>query len=221
LNNASDEIDIEKLLGEIRAKFPRARSHMNGSATAKAVDMNNDDPFPVRGAPFFNVLAVRSNLAVAEARADIGSHVTPMRRFYGPLRWLALIAGRVVVYLSSFLTDRQRVYNRSIINALNALTDGLVASNSEMRREIRRELQYLIHKRALSCLPREKSVNAPAENVSPLGDETGSYKGLISDLTGRIRSLESAYELQEKRYAALIEELGRHRQEIRDRKWKE
>jgi 2-polyprenyl-3-methyl-5-hydroxy-6-metoxy-1,4-benzoquinol methylase len=65
---------------------------------------------------------VHQLLYEAEIFSDAGSQVTPMVHFHGVTRKLALLAGKMVVYLSSFITFRQRTFNKATIGAIRELT---------------------------------------------------------------------------------------------------
>ncbi len=74
---------------------------------------------------------IRSIISSAESQADAGAEVTPMLEFKGLTRRLALFVGKKVVYLASFITHKQRNFNRRILNALRAITDGLEEARVE------------------------------------------------------------------------------------------
>jgi hypothetical protein len=61
----------------------------------------------------------------AETRADVGAQVCPMISFRGFTRQIALLVGKVVVYLSSFITAQQREFNAAVIQIFRKIADDI------------------------------------------------------------------------------------------------
>lgn len=83
---------------------------------------------------------LRAAIFQAELVADAGAAVTPMEQFRGITRIIALFIGKIVVYLASFITDRQRKFNKTITSALGTIADGmdgLGKGNLAMQEELR------------------------------------------------------------------------------------
>lgn len=55
----------------------------------------------------------------AEGEIDVGSQVTQMEHFRSRIiRYFAVLTGKIIIYLSRFITARQRRYNRHVVDAL-------------------------------------------------------------------------------------------------------
>jgi hypothetical protein len=144
-NNAGLEEKIDKVMQEIREEVAERRRkgyryvplHISEITLGGAEEMSAAD-----------LSSVRSAVASAETNADIGSGVTPMLRFSGLVRKLALLAGKAVLFISSFITDRQREFNKSVVLALKGIVgslDSQAARQSELQ-SVRAELTAAIER---------------------------------------------------------------------------
>jgi hypothetical protein len=86
--------------------------------------------------------SIRAAIAEASHNADAGERVTPMAEFSGPKRWLALRVGRMIVYLLSFITVRQRLFNAAVLDALTLQAEALEDQERRIA-ELRAELARL------------------------------------------------------------------------------
>ncbi|MCI0463776.1 MAG: FkbM family methyltransferase [Gemmataceae bacterium] len=91
-------------------------------------------------------LAVTTALRQAEGHAGIGEQVPALPRYRGPLRPLARAVARLVLRLAGIVTIPQRQYNRSLVDSLQRLVDGLEPAEREAgRRDARlRELEQTV-----------------------------------------------------------------------------
>ena len=78
-----------------------------------------------------------ASLRRVERHADIGAGVPELPRFRGPLRLVARLLARVVLYLARFLTSRQRECNYAVLNSLRNLHRGLARVEEEQARQLR------------------------------------------------------------------------------------
>src|SRR5947209_4805315 len=92
---AGDPLDVEALKAEIRAAAARRR----GPPAPPALDWD----------------LLSAGLRRVEGHADIASGPPDLPRFRGPWRRAARFLARVVLYLSRFLTSRQREYNHAVL----------------------------------------------------------------------------------------------------------
>jgi hypothetical protein len=130
-----DGIDLARLKAEIRASLAR-RTAAPGAVAAPAGGFDAD----LRAA----------SLGRVERHADIGAGVPELPRFRGPLRFVARLLARVVLYLSRFLTSRQREYNYAVLNALRNLHRGLSRLEDEQAQrfqQLRTDLERLVEQR--------------------------------------------------------------------------
>lgn len=79
----------------------------------------------IHGIPEFNTARLREMITAASAQANAGAEVSPMQQIPAPFQKLAFLAGKAVVYFSSFITAKQRNFNAIILKALNVIADSL------------------------------------------------------------------------------------------------
>src|SRR5262245_4121579 len=116
----ADGFDLAQLKREIRESVARRRAA--GPAAAPAAGGFDGD---LRAA----------SLRRVEGLADIAAGVPELPRFRGPLRSVARLIARVVLYLSRFLTSRQRECNYAVLNALRNVHRGLSRLEEEQARQ--------------------------------------------------------------------------------------
>lgn len=116
-NSNRTEIDIDKIMERIRAEVSRRRGDAAAPAAAEPQEKKADSA----GVDTSMIGAIISS---AEASADI-VRVPSMLRFRGFTRKLAVFAAGKITYLSSFITNKQRNFNLTVIHALKTITDGL------------------------------------------------------------------------------------------------
>lgn len=119
--NAS-EVDIDKIMGRIRAEVARRR----GDAVAPAAEPQDKKTESAA----VNTSMIGAIISSAEASADI-ARVPSMLRFRGLIRKLAVFAAGKITYLSSFITNKQRNFNLTVIHALKTITEGLGRINEK------------------------------------------------------------------------------------------
>lgn len=73
-----------------------------------------------------------SLLSMAERDADVGTKNLPMIEFPKSVRWLARLAGRLVLYFTLVVTVPQRRFNRSILQILRRLLDDVSELNQKL-----------------------------------------------------------------------------------------
>ena len=101
-------MDVDTIMTAIREEARARRENRGG--------------LPAGAGP--GIAPIRAAIAEASRNANAGE-LTPMEEFHGPKRTLALLAGRMIVYLLSFITVRQRLYNAEVLSALRLQTDAL------------------------------------------------------------------------------------------------
>ena len=166
------DISVDEIITKIRAdiaqkkQFGPDKSQPDGSFTESvhsSVSFNN----------------IRSLIANAQANADAGATVTPMERFSGPKQKLALFVGNIIVYLASFITDKQRRFNYLIINSLQAITDNLDRMNGAVWQ---RDDQT---KHELAAI-REQLVALNNEHLERLGAELNETRKVVERISAEL-----------------------------------
>lgn len=79
---------------------------------------------------------LKKEVEVIHECADAGSEITPMKQISLPLRFLAKIIAKVIIYLLKFITDKQIQYN---IDTLRVL-DGLIEVNKASLMDCQKQL---------------------------------------------------------------------------------
>lgn len=111
------EINVDELMAKVREEVARRRA-ANSSPTPQpsstgAIATGIDWP------------QLHAGLHAAERYAQVGTFVPNWPRFGRVRRSLARCVARVLLYLSDFITTRQREFNNAVLQSLRALSDGL------------------------------------------------------------------------------------------------
>ena len=122
----ADTLDLARLKAEIREALARRR------ALGSVIEIPDT----------FNAELRTANLQRVEQLADIGAGAPELPRFRGTLRFAARLLARVVLYLSRFLTSRQRESNHAVLNALRNFHQGL-ARLEEQQRQLRADVERM------------------------------------------------------------------------------
>jgi SAM-dependent methyltransferase len=136
-------------------------------------------------------------ISAAEAHADAGAEVSPMTQFGGLTRQAAMIAGKVVVYLASFITDKQRSYNREVVRALRSVVDaiaGLQKQSSQNREQqsqhFEQRLQELRAAHEAELASHRTELNTVAQELRDhkiaLLEQQRSVQLLLDEVQGRL-----------------------------------
>lgn len=123
------EVDIDKIMEMIRAEAACRREH---ACDSEAITGAQDQKMETVG---IDTSMIRAIISSAEASADIG-RAPSMLRFRGLTRKLAVFVAENIVYLSGFITNKQRNFNVTTINALKTLTENLGRFTTELQSEI-------------------------------------------------------------------------------------
>jgi hypothetical protein len=115
----ADGFDLARLQAEIRESLARRRPADRAAAGGFDADLR------------------AASLRRVERHADIGAGVPELPRLRGPLRFVARLLARVVLYLARFLTSRQREYNYAVLSVLRNIDRGLSRLEQEQARQIR------------------------------------------------------------------------------------
>ena len=66
-------------------------------------------------------IKLKERIASAETNANAGEEVTPMEQFSGLSRKAAVAIGKAVIYLSSFITFKQRNFNNECVVSMKLI----------------------------------------------------------------------------------------------------
>jgi hypothetical protein len=119
---SADGFDLDRLRAEIRASLAGCPA----------------DQTPPELAGGFDAELRAAGLRRVEKHADIAATVPELPRFRGPLRMMARLLAGVVLYVSRFLTSRQRESNYAVLNSLRNLHHGLSRLEQEQARQLQR-----------------------------------------------------------------------------------
>lgn len=165
------ELGVESLTLRLREEM---RRHGSGHT-----------PGPGPALPEVDLSPIRAAISSAAAHADAGARVTPMERIPAPFRWLAVLAGKVVVFLTSFITARQRGFNAETLNSLRLITDTLESE----------------HRQVAPCLCGETLAQTMEGQVVANNELVAQIAGLKSRLVMQERSIALLLEEVRKRHA--------------------
>lgn len=181
--NNNSEIEIDKLMEKIREGI-RKRHKEKGQTLQDTSQAQSNKP--VTEGPVIDTSAIRSIIRTAEDRADIGTSVTPMTKFRGLTQKAARLAGKAVLYLSSFITDKQRSFNRDMIHAMRAVTDSLDHVGSKIVIEGQNEITHLRGE--------VNSLRSAQDKMKTDLDTITSLKNLFKERESQVRALERTLE---------------------------
>src|SRR5512139_3860799 len=178
------EIDVERLLGEIRAK-----RGLKAEPLPAPVDSGSESPGPHPAAqPPDDVAELRTAIENAGAHADVGVDVSPMEQFPAVLRPLARMVGKTVIYLSSFVIDRQRSFNRAVRQVLVMMTDRLerlTASQSALHDTLRVAMDSTRREQTQASEALREAVASLQKNQEQLSEDVReTLKGVHSGIGG-------------------------------------
>lgn len=221
-NSENSEIDVERLLEEIRRKLAQKDKPVCEPVSASEPMRPPQREIIEDGGgkkDFLDISTIQSTISSAEVQSDIGAQVSPMLQFGALTRQIALFVGKIVVYLSKFMTDKQRGFNEAIIDVLRRMTDDLGSLKREnvwIEKELtavkstmmefkgsQREIMNILEgfkntqREIMSVIEGFKS--AQREINSTLEDLRNQHNKTVSDLKTSIT-------LQERRLDALQEE---------------
>jgi len=168
--NRIEEIDIDQIMEKIRKEVNQKRQ----KSYAQVPDLNSPPSRVGGGDSNTEILQIRSILSSIEARADVGQ-LTSMVKFRRVLRPLAILVGKTVVYLSSFITDRQTSFNKTIIQILYLLINSLEKTLRSFQKEM---------------IERMADVSKSSEEIQGLRTETEFLKSQINRLNNEQQNIE-------------------------------
>ena len=130
-------IDIDTIIAKIREEVASRGKQASGYRTS-----SEDVKTASHGeALLANSVAIKSIIASAEIYSDVGVQIPPMVRFHGITRRLAILAGKIVLYVSTFITEKQRNFNRTVISSLRVMAESIERINTQVMRNIERRVK--------------------------------------------------------------------------------
>lgn len=134
-----NEIEIDRIMEKIREEVQRR----HGETLRLSIQDEPDSPEKA----FIDSSEIRSIISSAESSADIGLKAPMMLQFKGLTRRLAVFVGKKILYLSTFITTKQRYFNTSVIHALKTITDNLSRLGNDIFLRVKNEtddnIEYL------------------------------------------------------------------------------
>lgn len=224
-------LTVDEIMTRIRQEVAKQKSMARHDSRARGGSLNH--------LPSPEWVSIAARISGAEQHANIGDKALQMAQFPWPVRWLARLGGRVMLYLTQVITITQRQFNRSITQILRAIADsGQITHRRSVEQEARllalttdvaqqgSRLELLARElveqgRHLSELAERLSgtVDAVSHLSNGPGDRSSAVRDLrnvISDLKMAISNLKAEQELQAQRLKGLVEEAGTRAQEARD-----
>lgn len=120
---SNDKVNVEKIMEAIRAEIALRRK----SSSTIVLPLQPKIGLPQKPATsMLDTSDVWAAIGHAEDEVDVGAEVTDMLHFSNPyIRRVAVLAGKVIVYLARFITAKQRRFNSYVIYALRAIATNL------------------------------------------------------------------------------------------------
>jgi hypothetical protein len=131
--NEGPELGIDEIMGKIREEVARRRQQYSSKGMGQ-FSPHDLTASASSGHDAVDFSAIRSSISAAGAHAEVGTEVTPMLHFPAPIRGVAQLIGRIVLYLSSFITFKQRNFNRAVITAMRTIADSMERTSGEIFR---------------------------------------------------------------------------------------
>ena len=100
---------MEKIRKELNSREAHQRSATNG--------------FNQKFINSIEIERINENLNTAQQNAAVGTQLMSMNRFPKPIRWLAKLIGRIVLYFTEIITFPQRTYNQVVLQSLRDSLD--------------------------------------------------------------------------------------------------
>jgi len=206
--NGPPEVDIDRLMDEIREEVAERRKKDQGYSQEiqehSFREKPNFESLPQEGNPMLDISSLRSTLSFAEGHTDVGTQVTPMVHFRRPIRQIAQWIGKIVIYLSSFITVKQREFNVAVIRALDRVIEGLEVLDTQntLRRNEHIETRSTIG----DVNHQQTRMNGTIENLKSTIETLKGQHVQIKELEKTLLQLKTGLLLQENRLSMFLEE---------------
>ena len=186
-NSDKNEIEIDRIMEKIREEVQRRRGETDKSS--------QHDESVRHEKTFIDASEIRTIISSAESNADIGLRTPKMLQFRGLTRRLALFTGKKILYLSTFITTKQRYFNTSVIHALKTITDNLSRLGNDIFLRIKNETDEKIESLkndASSINTRQTEISSTLEGLRGEQAETGNLlQNLMNEQAENASSLGS------------------------------
>ncbi|MBF0508009.1 MAG: hypothetical protein HQK57_03670 [Deltaproteobacteria bacterium] len=121
------EVNVDELMSRVRAEATRIKHPSWNPSGVEALQPTGE----ITSAPaVIDLSATRTVIATAESEAGLCVDPPRLVRFRGLTGFIARWVGKIVLFLSLFIINRQRAFNTAVVYALKSLTDHLDAISS-------------------------------------------------------------------------------------------
>lgn len=158
---SNDKTNVEEIMESIRAEIALRRKSSSSiilPLKPKVGISSQSD------AGRLDTSAIWAAIGHAEDEVDVGAEVTEMMHFSNPyVRKLAVLAGKVIVYIARFITAKQRRFNSYVVYALREMTFDLEKLDKDhlaFQKSVEREmdnLKTLVHTLETKLAERDKA----------------------------------------------------------------
>jgi len=115
IENNNPEIDVDEIMAKIRKEITnRSKRERTFSVANNIMDGNRF---------CMDFQRITENLAAADDNALVGTKILPMTRYPKPIRWLAKLVARIILYLTEIITFPQRKFNQSMLQSIRELME--------------------------------------------------------------------------------------------------
>jgi O-antigen chain-terminating methyltransferase len=176
IENNNPDIDVDEIMTKIRAEIA-------GRNQEGAIKTLQDKPGKLPFTSSYDWQQYQSILRAAENNADIVNPELPMNRYSRRVRWLARLAGRVVLYLSRFVTIRQTNYNQLVLQALHSFARILHEHDNKIAEVYQKiaDVSQMLHKHERDIADLNRILHEHEEKVALVNQVETSIQHLRTD----------------------------------------
>ncbi len=148
---------------------------------------------------------MEADLTFAHQNADVGTRSLSMQRFPWPVRWLARLTGRMVLFLSSVFTFQQSQFNRSLVNTTKRLIGIIRNTEKTITDQSQRSLNHQEHlvalEKHLAALQKKtdnqtKQIQMLEEKEEHLKKRQNTYENRLADQENQSQIQKEAVQVQ-------------------------
>ena len=191
IDNNNPDIDVSDIMAKIHAEIANRGKATNPDELLHQSQLSNTD-LTVDWAN------VSLHLSIAEQNANIGNRQLQMTQFPRPVRWLARMTGRAMMYFSQVLTISQRKFNLSLLQAMKLVTRSVKEVEPQITRQDERLTDVETRLQAQETERNDRLLN--------LETEVAELRGVVAEVTKTADQLRNGLVMQEHRLGILLEE---------------
>lgn len=195
IENNNPEINVDDIMEKIRKEV----SHCEKDEADRRSVSNGFNQNVINTT---KIERIKEDLNIAQQNASIGTHLSAMNRFPAPIRWLARLMGRIVLYLTEIITFPQRTYNQIVLQAIRDNLDLSRRINEDLTQFAGDLTQFAMEK----AKENEKLIGLISEGDGRLTDQLNEQDQQRVRIEKIILNLKTNLVFQEHRVNMFLEE---------------